>query len=60
MIRRRRLLIALGASALTAPRIAPAQQPAPPRIVFLSPINAAQSATRIGAFPSKTACATTA
>ena len=51
---RRQLLLALGAGALGTARLASAQQPAPqpslPRIVFISPIGAAQSATRIGAF----------
>ena len=49
MNHRRKLLVALGAGALTAPRIALAQAPPLPRIVFISPIGAAQSATRIGA-----------
>ena len=53
MNHRRKMLITLGAGALTASRIALAQAPQPlplPRIVFISPIGAAQSATRIGAF----------
>ena len=52
MNHRRKLLVTLGAGALIDARIALAQAPqAPPlqRIVFLSPIGAAQSATRIGA-----------
>ena len=49
MNHRRTLLVALGAGAFTAPRIALTQAPAPPRFVFLSPIGEAQSATRIGA-----------
>ena len=51
---RRQLLLALGAGALGTARLASAQQPTPqpslPRIVFISPIGAAQSATRMAAF----------
>lgn len=53
MNHRRKLLLTLGAGALTDARAALAQTPQPPplpRIVLLSPIGAAQSATRIGAF----------
>ena len=52
MNHRRKLLVTLGAGALTAPHIALAhapQTPPLPRIVVISPIGAAQSATRIGA-----------
>ena len=49
MNHRRKLLVTLGAGALSAPRITLAQAPALPRIAFLSPINVPQSATRIGA-----------
>ena len=50
MTNRRTALIALGASALTTPRLVPAQQAAPSRIAVLSPVSAAQGATRMAAF----------